>query len=149
MTTSTATNIAATGIVAALLLGACSNGPPPPPPASSPTSADSRPLGVSTTRPADSDTLTVDGVIRALNHAGLAAPYPVDTTAQECRVVRCRESVVTDTVRLKSFATPAEAARYAIARGAKHIGTLTVAFPPPMPPIERQNFWSVITRLAP
>lgn len=129
-------------------LGACAEPAPPTgtPPATS--SADSRPLGASTNGQAPAPTLTVDDVLRALNRAGLPAPHPVDTTAQECGAAQCEQSVVTDTLRVKTFASAAEAAQYAVPLGLKHIGPVTVSFPPHMPKPEQQRYWSVITALV-
>ncbi|MCV7221851.1 hypothetical protein [Mycolicibacterium elephantis] len=140
---------AAGAAVLVLALGACAE---PAPPTGTPTttsSADSsQPLGASTSGQAPAPVLTVDEVLRALNRAGLPAPNPVDTTAQECGAAQCEQSVVTDTLRVKSFASPAQAAQYAVPRRIKHVGTVTVSFPPHLPPAEQQRYWSVISALV-
>lgn len=148
MTRSPGTIIAATAVVVLLALSGCVEPAPPagPPPATN--SADSQPLGASTERNAPAQALTAEEVIRALRRAGLAAPHPVDTTAQECDLAQCAQSVVTDTLRVKSFATPAQATQYAVPRGLKHVGPVTVSFPPHMPQAERQKYWSVIAALV-
>ncbi len=148
MTHSTTTPITATAAVLLLSLGACAEPAPPagPPPATS--SADSQPLGASTDGAAPAPALSADDVIRALTRAGLAAPHPVDTTAQECDAAQCEQSVVTDTLRVKSFASPVRAMQYAVPRGIKHVGPVTVSFPPHMPQAEQQRYWSVITALV-
>ncbi|MDQ2637184.1 MAG: hypothetical protein M3Y83_09940 [Actinomycetota bacterium] len=148
MTRSPTRSIAATAAVALLALSACAEPAPStgPPPATS--SADSQPLGASTERNAHAQPLTADEVIRGLSRAGLAAPHPVDTTAQECDFAQCEQSVVTDTLRVKSFATPAQAMQYAVPRGLKHVGPVTVSFPPHMPQAERQKYWSAIAALV-
>ena len=139
---------AAGAAVLVLALGACAEPAPPTgtPPATS--SADSQPLGASTSGQAPLQALTVDEVLRALNRAGLPAPNPVDTTSQECGPAQCEQSVVTDTLRVKSFASPAQAAQYAVPRRIKHVGTVTVSFPPHLPPAEQQRYWSVISALV-
>jgi hypothetical protein len=66
--------------------------------------------------PGEDRALTASAVIDALVRGGFATPYPLETTAQECRVAGCEQSFVTDIFRVKSFATSAEAERYATPR---------------------------------
>src|SRR5262249_12000234 len=75
---------------------------------------------------------TAWGVVRALSRAGSAATNPLDTTAHECPSAGCRQSVVTDQLRVKSFATPKLASQFASARGLNHVGTVVVTFAPPL-----------------
>ncbi|MGE2690444.1 hypothetical protein [Mycolicibacterium pulveris] len=140
--------ITAAAAVLVLALGACAEPAPPTGVAPPSSSAHSQPLGASTERGGAAPELTADDVIRALTRAGLTAPHPLDTTAQECGLAQCEQSVVTDTLRVKSFATPAQAMRYAVPRGFKHVGPVSVSFPPHMPQAERQRYWSVITALV-
>ncbi|WP_142392565.1 hypothetical protein [Mycobacterium sp. 3519A] len=87
-------------------------------------------------------------VVRGLSRAGLAATNPLDTTAGECPAAGCLQSVVTDQLRVKSFATPVQATRYATARGLQHAGTIAVAFAPPLSHTQRERYWAAIERLA-
>lgn len=91
---------------------------------------------------------TAWGVVRALAHAGFAAANPLDTTAYECPSAGCQESVVTDQLRVKSFASPQLASRYAGARGLNRVGTIVVSFAPPLPESERQKYWAEVVKLA-
>jgi hypothetical protein len=93
-------------------------------------------------------THTAWGLVRALSRAGFATTNPLDTTADECRAAGCRQSVVTDQLRVKSFATASEAARFAAAHGLDHIATLVVTFAPPLSPAERAGYWTEIARLV-
>ncbi|MGV0871630.1 hypothetical protein [Mycolicibacterium sp. XJ879] len=147
MTQATTTMITAAAAVLTLALGGCAEPAAPTGTAPVTSSADSQPLGAATERSGAAPALTADDVIRALTRAGLTAPHPLDTTAQECGVAQCEQSVVTDTVRVKSFATAGQAMRHAVPRGLKHVGPVTVSFPPHMPQAERQRYWSVITAL--
>jgi hypothetical protein len=68
----------------------------------------------------------------------------VDTTAQECPAAGCEQSIVTDTVRVKSFATPQKAVRYAEAHGLRSDGNIVVAFAPPVHEAARDRYWADI-----
>lgn len=87
-------------------------------------------------------------VVRALSHAGLRADNALDTTAQECPGAGCDQAVVTDELRVKSFDGPSRAHSYASARGLEWVGSIVVAFAPPMPPPEREAYWREIVELA-
>ncbi len=86
-------------------------------------------------------------IVHALQRAGLAVPNALDTTAQECPVAGCDQAVVTDTLRVKSFATAQLAMRYAAARGLDHAGTVVVSFAPPVSAPERARYWQEIQKL--
>ena len=88
-----------------VLASGCSSAPPdsvassssaPPPAAAQSMTAATRagPLGA----------LTAHGLVQALTDSGLEMRNPVDTTEQECRAVGCLQSVVTDRLRIRSFA---------------------------------------------
>lgn len=93
------------------------------------------------------DALTARGVLAALNEKGLAARNPVDTTAQECPDAGCDQSVVTDTLRVKSFPTTARAETYAANHGLFQVETIVVAFAPPVPEAERARYRAQIQAL--
>ena len=86
-------------------------------------------------------------VVHALQRAGLAVPNALETTAQECPAAGCDQAVVTDTLRVKSFATAPLAVRYAAARGLDHAGTVVMSFAPPVAPSERARYWQEIQKL--
>ena len=120
-----------------------------PPPASSDTSTQhGTPLASSGTRGGARSKQTAWGVVHALSRAGFAATNPLDTTAQECPSAGCQESVVTDQLRVKSYASPSSASRYATAHGLKCIGTIVVSFAPPLSASEREKYWTEVVRLA-
>jgi hypothetical protein len=79
-------------------------------------------------------------VVRALSRSGLAVPNALDTTAQECAAVGCDQAVVTDTLRVKSFADSSQARRYAAAHGLDCISTIVVSFAPPVEAADRERY---------
>lgn len=87
-------------------------------------------------------------VVHALERANLAVPNALDTTSQECPVAGCDQAVVTDTLRVKSFATAQLSTRYASARGLDHAGTIVVSFAPPIAATERAQYWEQIQKLV-
>lgn len=91
---------------------------------------------------------TARGVVNALADAGLAVPNAVDNTAQECPTARCRQSIVTDTLRVKSFSTAAQAESYAAPRGLHRAGRIVVAFAPPLTEAERIPYRQALEGLA-
>lgn len=93
------------------------------------------------------DALTARGVVVSLNEKGFAAPNPVDTTAQECPDAGCDQSIVTDTLRLKSFLTTARAETYAADHGLFQVQTIVVAFAPPVPEAEQARYRAEIQSL--
>ena len=60
---------------------------------------------------------SIDGLLKAITNAGLAAPNPRDVTARDCPHVGCAAKVETDTVSIMQFPTPGRAELYA---GAQH-----------------------------
>jgi len=91
--------------------------------------------------------LTARGVVVALNEKGFPASNPVDTTAQECPEAGCDQSIVTDTVRVKSFPTTARAETYAADHGLFQVETVVVAFAPPLPEDEQARYRAQIQSL--
>lgn len=91
--------------------------------------------------------MTPRGLVEALDRAGLPAPNPMDTTAVECRSTPCLQSIVTDTVRIKSFATTERAQTFAADRRLFQVATIVVAFAPPLTPAEQQRYRTEIPEL--
>lgn len=91
---------------------------------------------------------TARAVVNALADAGLAVPNAVDNTAQECPSAGCRQSIVTDTLRVKSFSTAAQAETYAAPRGLHRTGRIVVAFAPPLTEAERIRYRQALQGLA-
>lgn len=83
-------------------------------------------------------------VVQALGNAGIPVPRPVDTTALECPSAGCEQSIVTDTLRVKSFATPQKAAHYAAAQGLRSDSNIVVAFAPPVNEAARDRYWAAV-----
>jgi hypothetical protein len=92
--------------------------------------------------------LTALGVVHRLTGAGLSAPNPLDTTAHDCPAIGCDQSIVTDTLRVKSFPTTAQAERYALPRGLYQVETVVVAFAPPLSEAERARYRAEIQKLV-
>jgi hypothetical protein len=92
--------------------------------------------------------LTAKGLVDALNQAGFAAPNPVNATAQDCPAIGCVQSVVTDTLRAKSFATTGQAEIYAKDRDLFQVTTIVVTFAPPMTPAEQDRYRAEIQKLV-
>lgn len=85
-------------------------------------------------------------LIASLAASGLAAPNALDTT-QECLDIGCAQSVVTDTVRITSFPTAAQAEGFAAPRGLYREGKLVVSFAPPLTEADRVPYRQAIQRL--
>jgi hypothetical protein len=92
--------------------------------------------------------LTAYGLVKALERTGLEMHSPVDTTKQECREIGCLQSVVTDRLRIRSFAETGQAQKYAGQSGARQVETLVVSFAPVVPEAEREHYWTEIVRLV-
>ncbi|CAN5510192.1 hypothetical protein BH09ACT8_BH09ACT8_16960 [soil metagenome] len=92
--------------------------------------------------------LTAKGLVDALNQAGFPAPNPVNATTQDCPAAGCDQSVVTDTLSAKSFATTGRAEIYAKDLGLFQVTTLVVSFAPPMTPAEQDRYRTEILKLA-
>lgn len=92
--------------------------------------------------------LSARGLVNALNMAGFAAPNPLDTTVQECPAIGCDQSVVTDTLKVKSFETTAQAERYAVPRSLFQVETLAVTFAPVLHESEQARYRAEIQKLV-
>jgi hypothetical protein len=80
-------------------------------------------------------------------HNGTNEFPALDTTAQECPSAGCDQAVVTDTLRVKSFASRSQATAYASARGLDRVGTIVVSFAPPLAASDRGVYWKQIREL--
>ena len=129
------------------LVGGCASRVPgyPAPATSAPAGPSSIPA--TGTRGGELGSLTAHGLVTELERSGFAVPNPVDTTAQECPAAHCDQSVVTDTLRVKSFSTTAAAESYAASRGLFQTGTIVVAFAPPVAPAEQDRYRKQIETL--
>lgn len=87
-------------------------------------------------------------LVDSLAASGLTVPNPLDTTALECRTVGCAQSVVTDTLRITSFPTIAQAEGFATPRGLYQSGRFVVAFAPPLTEADRVPYRMAIQRLT-
>jgi hypothetical protein len=130
------------------LASACASHPPGYPTPASPQAARPSDLAATATRGGELNALTARGVVNALNRTGFAAAKPVDTTAQECPAAGCDQSIVTDTLRVKSFQTTARAQAYAGDHGLDQVETIVVAFAPPVPKAEQARYWAQIQSLV-
>jgi hypothetical protein len=92
--------------------------------------------------------MTAMGVVDGIIKAGLSAPDPRDATALDCVDAGCDQSVVTDTVSVKSFATTGQAELYAMPRGLRQAATIVVAFRPGIPDAEQLKYWTQIQILV-
>lgn len=93
--------------------------------------------------------LTASGLIAALGQDGFAVPNPLDTTTQECPTAGCDQAIVTDTMRVKSFATLSQARWYAMTRNLPEFANIVVEFAPPVTTEEREGYLAAIGRLLP
>lgn len=140
--------IIAACLVAGCLLCSCSSKLPGyPAPASSSPGAPS-PLASTMTRDGEFGALSARGVVDALSKTGFAVPKPVDTTAQECPDAGCDQSVVTDTLRVKSFPTTARAQGFALDHGLRQVETVVVEFAPPLTQADQDRYWAQIQALV-
>jgi hypothetical protein len=134
-------------VTAVTLLAGCSSQPSESPSASSlPTPSVS--AGALPDRQGELGELTAKGLIDALNQAGIPAPNPVNATAQDCPTAGCNQSVVTDTISVKSFDTTGKAEIYAKDRDLFQVTSLVVSFAPPMTPAEQDRYRAEIQKLA-
>lgn len=92
--------------------------------------------------------LSARGLVNALNIAGFAAPNPLNTTVQECPVIGCDQSVVTDTLKVKSFETTAHAVRFAVPRALFQVERLVVTFAPVLRESEQARYRAEIRKLV-
>jgi hypothetical protein len=93
--------------------------------------------------------LTAAGLVAALTAEGVAVPNPIDTTAQECPAAGCTQAVVTDTMRVKSFATVPQARWYAMTHHLPRFANIVVEFAPPLTTAERDGYLEAIGQLLP
>lgn len=93
--------------------------------------------------------LTAAALVDVLAAEGVAVPNPIDTTAQECPAAGCQQAVVTDTMRVKSFASLARAERYAVARRLPRFANIVVEFAPPLTAAQRDGYLAAIGQLLP
>jgi len=87
-------------------------------------------------------------VVNAIVKAGFSAPNSRDTTAQDCGEIGCDQSVVTDTVTVRSFGTTGRAEIYAKPLGLDQVLNLVVSFAPDVPAGEQSRYWAEIQKLA-
>jgi hypothetical protein len=132
-----------------VLVTACSKPTPDAPQSSSSAGPPpSKPVGASALTGGESHTLTAAGVIDAITKAGLPAPNPLDTTAQDCPRIGCAQSIVTDTLAVKSFETTGQAKRFAVPRGLFQVATVVVSFAPVLMESERDRYRTQIPLLV-
>ncbi len=133
----------------ALLIPACSNVMPAArEPSSSAAPLPSKSTGASALRGGELHTLTAAGVIDAMSKAGLPAPNPLETTRRECPAIGCSQSIVTDTVAVKSFETIGEAERFAVSRGLFQVGAVVLSFAPVLTEAERARYRAQLPMLV-
>ena len=129
------------------LLSGCSSRPPaypgPATSAAAPASA-----GATAMRGGELGALTARGLVDALDKTGFAVPNPLDTTAQECPSAGCNQSIVTDTLRVKSFSTTSRAQTYAGSHGLFQVETIVVAFAAPVSQAEQDRYRTQIQILV-
>jgi PBP1b-binding outer membrane lipoprotein LpoB len=130
---------------AAVLMAACSSHAPAP---TADSSAQPVPAGALPDRQGEMGELTAKGLVDALNQAGFAAPNLVNVTAQDCPAIGCVQSVVTDTLRAKSFATTGQAEIYAKDHDLFQVTTIVVTFAPPMTPADQDRYRAEIQKLV-
>lgn len=111
-----------------------SSSPVPAPPASAPAVQQ---LG----RSAQVSAWSVIGFLRG---RGLPVPHPLDVTDQACRDGQCRQSVITDTIQVTSFASASAARDHAHQNGSRAESNIVVTFAPVLNPTERQQLWSAV-----
>ena len=91
---------------------------------------------------------TARRIVDELATAGFEVPKPRDTTAQECPCAGCNQSIVTDTLRVKSFPSTGLAETYAADRGLHQIATIVVSFAPPLTPADQDRYWAEVQKLV-
>jgi hypothetical protein len=133
--------------VAVVLMSACSSHPAAPAGTSSVPAA-AVPAGALPDRQGEMAELTAKGLVDALNEAGFAAPNPVNATAQDCPAIGCVQSVVTDTLRARSFATTGQAEIYGRDHDLFQVTTIVVTFAPPMTPADQDRYQAEIKKLV-
>lgn len=86
-------------------------------------------------------------VVKAVTKAGLSAPNPRDTTEQDCVEIGCDQSVVTDTVTVRSFGTTGRAEIYAKPLGLQQVLNLVVSYAAGVSSAEQSRYWAEIQKL--
>jgi hypothetical protein len=86
-------------------------------------------------------------IVQAITKQGFSAPNPRDTTAKDCGEIRCDQSVVTDTVTVRSFGTNGRAEIYAKPLGLDQVASVVVSFAPTVPQAEQARYWAAIQKL--
>lgn len=132
------------GIAVGLGVGGCSVDAPADPA----VRTDNASAAASAVRGGELNALTARGVVEALDRKGFPVAHPVDTTKYECPDAGCDQSIVTDSMRVKSFPSTGRAQQYAAERRLFQVGTIVVAFAPPIPPAERDRFQGQIQLLV-
>jgi hypothetical protein len=132
---------------AVVLMSACASQPAAPAGTTSAPAA-AVPAGALPDRQGEMAELTAKGLVDALNQAGFAAPNPVNATAQDCPAIGCVQSVVTDTLRARSFATTGQAEIYARDHDLFQVTTIVVTFAPPMTPADQDRYQAEIKKLV-
>lgn len=136
-------------VICSLLVAGCS-GSPTTLESSAPTTAPgtTQSDGELPTRQGELGALSAKGLVDALNREGLPAPNPTDTTARECPAAGCLQSIVTDNLRVKSFASTGQAQIYAAERNLYQVTTVVVDFAPPMTESQQTRYEEAIQRLV-
>ena len=135
-------------LTAAVLVSACAGRDQPavqaPAAASASGSSSAVPLGEHGDR-----SLSARAVVAALALRGFLVPNLMDVTDQICPTAGCDHSLVTDTLRITSFASQEAAAQYAHEHGVRNWHNIVIAFPPTMPAGEQDKYWSAIATTFP
>jgi hypothetical protein len=131
-----------------VLVTACSKPIPDPPESSQPVGPPpSKSVGASALNGGEAHASTAAGIIDAITKVGLPAPNPLDTTAQDCPRIGCTQSIVTDTVAVKSFETTGQAQRFAVPRDLFQVATVVVSFAPVLTEAERARYQAQLPML--
>lgn len=131
-----------------LISGCSSHEPTYSNPGQTPLASNPSPHSAIATRGGEMQARTARGVVDELARLGFQVPNPQDTTAQECPAAGCDQSIVTDTLRVKSFPTTGRAEIYAKDRGLDQVETVVVSFAPPIPQAERDRYWAQIEKIV-
>lgn len=128
-----------------LLLVGCSSHPAVP---IGSAASGAAPHSTESTRAGEMLAPTAREIVEELGSLGFAVLNPLDTTAQECPRAGCDQSIVTDTLRVKSFPTTGKAQIYAADRRLDQVETIVVSFAPPVSQVERDRYWAQIEKLV-
>ena len=90
--------------------------------------------------------MSAKAAIRLFARDGIPVPNPLVTTTQECPTAGWQLAVVTDTMRVKSFADEQLAEEYAQLHGANCDGNIVVTFAPPLSRSDRSYYWRAIEK---